>query len=48
MAKFWFEAVTSPVSVSDKAKGDDIDLKPDLDIICDVFDIIFNFLKNDR
>ena len=36
MAEFGLTAVISPVSVADKAKSDDFDLWPDLDLTCDL------------
>ena len=36
LTKFGLAAVISPVSVADKAKSDDFDPLPDLDLTCDL------------
>ena len=37
LAKFWFAAFMSPVSVANKAKSDEFDLRPDQELTCDLF-----------
>ena len=47
LAEFGFVSVISPVSVPDKAASDDFDLRADLDLICELINILFLFcLKN--
>ena len=42
---FGFSAVISPVSVADKAKNADLDFRPDIDLTCDPFKILFHNLS---
>ena len=46
MTEFGLEAVISPVSVADKAKSDDFDLRPDLDLACDLLSFFYICLKS--
>ena len=48
LAKFGFAAVIGPVSVGDKAKSDDFDLWPDLDLTCDILKVFLIPLKSTR
>ena len=44
LASFGLAAVTSPASVADKAKSDDFDLWPDLDLTYDICNSISKIL----
>ena len=41
MAEFGLAAIISPVSVADKAKSDDFELGPDLDLTRDLLRVFF-------
>ena len=41
LAKLCFEAVINPVSVADKTKSDDFELRPDVGLVRDVFTFLF-------